>query len=65
MSTLEFYIERAAQCRRDAELTRLQNVQERCLNAAIARDNMADRLRRTQIYRVEDAARKIAEGRTS
>jgi hypothetical protein len=63
MSTLEFYNERAADCRRDADLTRLVNVRDRCLNAASAWDGMADRVRRTQTYRVEDAARKASEGR--
>jgi hypothetical protein len=65
MSTLNFYNERAAQCRAEAELTSLANVRERCLSAASAWDSMADRVRRTQTYRVEDAARKAAEGRTS
>jgi hypothetical protein len=65
MSTLDFYNQRAADCRRDADLTRLVNVRDRCLSAALAWDNMADRVRRTQDYRVEDAARKVAEGRSS
>jgi hypothetical protein len=65
MSTLEFYDARAAQCRAEAEGTKLVNVRERCLSAASAWDSMADRVRRTQTYRVEDAARKLAEGRTS
>jgi hypothetical protein len=65
MSTLSFYTERAAQCRAEAELTSLANVRERCLSAASAWDSMADRVRRTQTYRVEDSARKAAEGRTS
>jgi hypothetical protein len=63
MSTLEFYTERAAQCRAEAEQTRLANVRARCLSAASAWDDMADRLRRTQTYRVEDAARKAEQGR--
>lgn len=65
MSTLNFYNERAAQCRAEADLTSLANVRERCLSAASAWDSMADRVRRTQTYRLEDAARKAAEGRTS
>jgi hypothetical protein len=63
MSTLEFYNERAAQCRAEADLTRLANVRDRCLTAASAWDNMADRVRRTETYRVEDAARKVEQGR--
>ena len=65
MSTLDFYAERAAQCRAEADGTKLANVRARCLSAASAWDVMADRVRRTQDYRVEDAARKAAEGRTS
>lgn len=65
MPTLEFYNERAADCRRDAELTLLIKVRDRCLSAASAWDDMADRVRRTQTYRAEDAARKVDEGRTS
>jgi len=65
MSTLEFYSERAAHCRAEAEDTKLVNVRDRCLSAASAWDSMADRVRRTQTYRVEDAARKVAEGRSS
>ncbi len=65
MSTLEFYDERAAQCRAEADGATLVNVRDRCLSAASAWDDMADRVRRTQNYRVEDAARKAAQGRSS
>lgn len=58
MSTLQFYTERAADCRRQADSTKLENVRARCLSAADAWDEMADRVRRTQVYREEDAARK-------
>jgi hypothetical protein len=58
MSTLQFYTERAADCRRQADATNLQNVRARCLSAADAWDEMADRVRRTQVYREADAARK-------
>jgi hypothetical protein len=63
MSTLEFYDTRAAACRAEAASSQLQNVRQRCLTAASAWDEMADRARRGQTYRVEDAARKVAEGR--
>jgi hypothetical protein len=63
MATLEFYNERAAQCRAEADLTNLANVRNRCLSAASAWDDMADRVRQTQTYRVEDAARKVEQGR--
>jgi hypothetical protein len=58
MSTLKFYNERAAACRREADETRLVNVRERSLNAALAWDDMAQRVLRTQTYREEDEARK-------
>jgi len=64
MATLEFYNQRAADCRREADLTPLANVRDRCLSAALAWDSMADRVQRNQDYRVEDAARKVAEGRS-
>ncbi len=65
MSTLKFYTERAEQCRAEARLASLANVRERCLSAAAAWDSMAERVRTSETYRVEDAARKAAEGRTS
>ncbi|MFC7537345.1 hypothetical protein ACFQPG_08190 [Sphingomonas sp. GCM10030256] len=61
MSTLEFYQERAAECRQQADSTTLTNVRDRCLSAASAWDHMADRLRRTQTYRATDAARKAGD----
>jgi hypothetical protein len=60
MSTLQFYAERAADCRRQADAANLENVRARCLSAASAWDDMADRVRRTQVYREEDASRKAA-----
>jgi hypothetical protein len=60
LSTFEFYSERAADCRRQAAATNLGNVRSRCLNAASAWDDMAERVRRNQAYREEDAARKAA-----
>jgi hypothetical protein len=64
MSTLDFYNERAAACRAEAAGSALANVRERCLNAASAWDDLADRVRRTETYRLADAARKAAEGRS-
>jgi hypothetical protein len=51
MSTISFYEERAAECRQQASETPLTNVKERCLSAASAWDNMADRLKKTRAYR--------------
>ncbi len=59
MSTLQFYAERAAECRRDADAARLENVKKRNLEAAIAWDAMADRLERTNAHRdANEAARE-------
>lgn len=60
MSTLQFYTERAAECRRQADATNLQNVRARCLSAADAWEEMAHRVRRSQVYREADAARKLS-----
>ena len=46
MSTLQFYQEQAAQCRRDAAKATLGNVRERNERAAEAWDTMAGRLTR-------------------
>jgi hypothetical protein len=64
MSTLKFYTERAADCRRQAEISTLANVRARCLSAASAWDDMADRVRRTEVYREEDALRKMGVNST-
>ncbi len=65
MSTFEFYAARAAQCRAEAEAATLVNVRDRCLSAASAWDDMADRVHRTQTYRAEDAARKAQLARAA
>lgn len=57
MPTIDFYNERAAECRREASAATLGNVRGRCLGAAAAWDNMADRVRRTDIFRVANDAR--------
>ena len=42
MSTIEFYAARAAQCRAEADSTKLVNVRARCLTAAFAFDLFDD-----------------------
>ncbi len=59
--TQQFYRDRAADARRDAEATGLANVRERFLCAAAAWDQMAARLARTERNRAETEARKAAE----
>lgn len=60
MSTLEFYAERAAQCRQDAEAATLVNVRQRNLEAAEAWDAMAERMNRTIAHREANQARREA-----
>jgi hypothetical protein len=64
MTTLEYYVERAADCRRQAEVSTLINVRHRCLSAADAWDAMADRVRRTDAFRADNEARKAGESRS-
>lgn len=61
MSMLQFYTERSADCRREADATMLGNVRERYLSAALAWENMADRVRQTEAYRTDGVARKAAQ----
>lgn len=63
MSTLQFYAERAAQCRRDADEASLENVKRRNLEAAEAWEAMANRLERTNAHR--DANEAAREARIS
>jgi hypothetical protein len=57
----QFYVDRAADARRDAEAATLENVRERCLRAAAAWDDMASRVARTERMRAETEAKKAAE----
>lgn len=62
MSThYEFYVERAAQARREAEAATLANVRDRCLRAAAAWEEMASRAARTERMRAETEAKKALE----
>ncbi|MEQ1548008.1 MAG: hypothetical protein ABL918_05085 [Chakrabartia sp.] len=58
MSTLEFYLTRAAQCGREADETSLVNVRDRHLNAQSVWLEMAERLERTNESRAAVAAHK-------
>jgi hypothetical protein len=63
MTLLQTYIDRAAECRRDADATTLANVRDRCLGSALAWENMADRAEKTEIYRLNEVQRKAEQGR--
>jgi len=54
----QFYLERAAEARRDAAAAELDNVRDRCLRAAAAWDLMAARTERTERMRAEAEAKK-------
>ncbi len=58
MNQLDFYLERAAAARREADAATLDNVRDRCLRAALAWDEMASRAARTERMRADSEARK-------
>ena len=57
---LDFYRARAAEARSDAEAASLENVRQRCLRAAAAWEDMADRAARTDRMRARQEADKAA-----
>ena len=57
---LDFYRARAAEARADAEAASLENVRQRCLRAAAAWEDMADRAARTDRMRARQEADKAA-----
>lgn len=63
MSLLQMYIDRAVECRREADAATLENVRRRCLGSAMAWENMANRAEQTEIYRVNEVQRKAEQGR--
>ncbi len=56
----EFYLERAAAARRDADAASLANVRDRCLRAAAAWEAMAARAHRGDAMRARQEADKRA-----
>jgi outer membrane protein TolC len=62
MSTqLEFYLERAARARADAEAATLENVRRQCLRSADAWNEMVARLERVELLRFENDAAKVLQ----
>lgn len=59
-SSLDFYRERAAEARREAEAAKLANVRERCLRSAEAWEVMVMRAARMERMRAEHEAAKAA-----
>jgi len=58
MSALEFYLERAAQARAEAEATTLDRVRERCLRSEEAWSELAERARKHEALKAADQRRK-------
>jgi hypothetical protein len=61
----EFYVERAAQARAEAEASTLAHVRERCLRSEAAWTAMADRAERSEKLKEAEALRKAEAGLTS
>lgn len=60
MRELDMYLERANECRAQAEAAKLPNVRERCLRAEEAWRTMATRAERHEKLRAQTAAEKAA-----
>ena len=59
MTTLEVYLERAAQCRHEAATATLANVKDRALRSAVAWAEMANQVRVTGIYQQANEAARL------
>lgn len=59
-SNLQFFVARAEQARAEAEAATLDHVRERCRRSEAAWNVLADKARRSELLRVEDAKRKAA-----
>ena len=58
MSALEFYLERAAQARAEAEATTLDRVRERCRRSEEAWSELAERARQHEALKAAEQQRK-------
>jgi len=59
-SNLQFFLARADQARVEAEAATLDHVRERCRRSEAAWTALADKARRSEQLRVEEAERKAA-----
>ena len=57
-SNLQFFLDRAEQAREEAEVATLDHVRERCRRSEAAWTLLADKARRSELLRVEEANRK-------
>ena len=60
--TSDFYLTRAADCAREAEQTRLDNVRDRCLRSEAAWRTMAERVLRSETSKSKQEAEKASLG---
>ena len=61
-TNLEFFIARAEQARVEADAATLEHVRERCLRSEAAWTALADKARRSERLRAEEAVRKAEAG---
>ena len=59
-SNLQFFLARADQAREEAEAATLDHVRERCRRSEAAWNVLADKARRSEQLRIEEAKRKAA-----
>ena len=64
-SNLEFFLARAAQARAEGEEAVLEHVRERCQRSEAAWQALADKAKRSERLREEEALRKAEAGLTS
>jgi len=64
-SNLEFFLARAAQARAEGEEATLTHVRERCRRSEAAWQALADKAKRSERLREEDARRKAEMGLTA
>jgi len=64
-SNLEFFLARAAQARAEGEEATLDHVRERCHRSEAAWQALADKAKRSERLREEEATRKAEAGLTS
>ena len=64
-SNLEFFLARAAQARTEGEEAVLTHVRERCQRSEAAWQALADKARRSERLREEEAKRKAEAGLTT
>ena len=64
-SSLEFFLARAAQARAEGDEATLSHVRERCQRSEAAWQALADKAKRSERLREEEAARKAEAGLTA